>query len=170
MMKRVAKRNKSAARKLQPPCQWPRIDLEDRSAVLHRLRDHFKAEPSELRQTPGFNEVCLGANAVARSLEQDGLRVVLTAHITPLAVLQHVLLHAAIRGIPVLPLCVSSRELGQIFGLKNLLAFGIKGRGEHIRELTQFIIDNAAVPHLPQSYNHHKLAWSRSATEPELKV
>ena len=73
------------------------------------------------------SELVFGLNQVTRELEQASLKLVIVSKdIQAQLVIQHLPVLAQLHHIPLCLLDISSEELGGIFGLRTVIAVGVK--------------------------------------------
>jgi ribosomal protein L7Ae-like RNA K-turn-binding protein len=164
---------------------WPSIPPEDRTAVLERLgqelgNSHLPPPAKRKKTDTAENspqcspDVRLGVNAVTRALEAHskdgaawpvGALVVANRGVRPPMLVQHLVVMAATRRVPVVALGVDSVALGEIVGLKRLLAIAVKDGGS----LSEFLVRHAAVPPVPWAARREKTEL-RIGAKPASKV
>eukprot|EP01116_Phalansterium_solitarium_P006938 TRINITY_DN19374_c0_g1_i1.p1 TRINITY_DN19374_c0_g1~~TRINITY_DN19374_c0_g1_i1.p1 ORF type:complete len:180 (+),score=6.17 TRINITY_DN19374_c0_g1_i1:6-545(+) len=135
---------------------WVSLSEENRIAILEKLHSFFgtfkraaaqiSAAPDESEKgTPSapkrkarrrrqisdvrkaFPELCLGFNELNKCLETDQLRLlVVCKDVTPPALIQHFPVAAFLKRVPLCPLANATVQLGKLFGVKSVVAFGVK--------------------------------------------
>ena len=139
---------------------WPSIPAEDRMAVLGQLDSrlgNIKLPKKETEDRATSDAVFMtGVNAVTRVMEAHsadaawpvGVVVVANRGVRPPMLLQHILLLAASRRIPIVALGVDSVALGEILGLKRLLTLAVKKDEASANGLCQFLVKHGTVPNV----------------------
>lgn len=95
--------------------------------------DSASAQVKQIR-----SEFVFGLNQVTRGLEKESLKLVIVSKdIEAQIVIQHLPVLAQLHRTPLCLLDVSSEELGAIFGLRTVIAVGVKVSGamKHQRSL-----------------------------------
>ena len=153
---------------------WPSIPSEDRTAVVDRLRQELGGiklpSPRKRKRNDGTSDdvpkstsaasLCLGINAVTRALEAHrgeddtawpvGAVVVANRGVRPPMLVQHLVVMAAVRRVPVVALGIDSVALGEILGLKRLLVLAVrKGEATTGGSLSEFLARHGTLPIVP---------------------
>merc|ERR1711871_96157 len=108
---------------------WPSMPNEDRDAVLERLSSVIGGIRSQGSNTASdLQGLRVGVNAIVRAMESEAVAVVVVANkgVRPPVLIQHMLVVAVARHIPVVALGIDSLALGKFVGLKRLLAFAVQ--------------------------------------------
>lgn len=113
------------------------------------------------------SELVFGLNQVTRGLEHDALKLVLVSKdIQASLVIQHLPVLAQLHRVPLCVLTLTSEQLGAIFGLRTVIAMGVKVsvKRAFARTVLTGVTEQASTQHATtrQSRRTHHCAHSTS--------
>lgn len=95
--------------------------------------------PKEQKEPKEDTGIVYGLNAVTKALEKKKLSlVVVCMSVSPQSIIQHIPFHCHQQNVPLVPLQERSDVLGHLFGMKTLIAVGIKVRHLSLTKCTDF--------------------------------